>query len=69
MRIHLNNREELLDTTRASLTVSELLVLKRYSFPHLVVRINGILIKRNQYASAFFQDGDRVEVIHLISGG
>ena len=69
MRIVLNNREEYLETIKQSLTISELLVLKNYSFKSLVIKINGNLIKREKRDTAVFSEGARVEVIHLISGG
>jgi thiamine biosynthesis protein ThiS len=69
MKIVLNNREEYLETTKQSLTISELLVLKNYSFKSLVIKINGNLIKREKRDMAVFSEGDTVEVIHLISGG
>ena len=69
MKIVLNNREENLETTKQSLTISELLVLKNYSFKSLVIKINGDLIKREKRETASFREGDQVEVIHLISGG
>jgi len=69
MKIVLNNREEFLETIKQSLTISELLVLKNYSFKSLVIKVNGELIKREKRDMAIFREGDQVEVIHLISGG
>jgi sulfur carrier protein len=67
MKIILNNREEILDC--ATLSVSELLKVKKFSFKMLVVKINGILVKKNEYEAAVISDGDDVMVLHLISGG
>ena len=69
MRIVLNNREEILETAKLTLTITELLALKKYSFKNLVIKINGQLIKRESKETATLRDGDRVEVIHMISGG
>lgn len=67
MNIILNNRKELID--KDSLTVSELLKYKNYTFKLLVVKINNTLIKKDQYDTATIKDGDDVAVLHLISGG
>lgn len=67
MNVELNNNPETLPGE--SLTIREILTLKNYSFPNLVVKINGKLIKKPQYEEAVVQDGDFVEIIHLISGG
>ncbi len=69
MKIILNNKEEVLATQKQSLTIDELLALKRFSFKSLVIKINGQLIRREDRGSATFKEGDSVEVIHLISGG
>ena len=42
---------------------------KKFTFKMLVIKINGKLIKKEQYESAKIVDGDNVAVIHLISGG
>jgi len=69
MKINLNNREEILDTNKDIITITELFELKKFTFKNLVVKINGQLIKRDEYASATFKAGDKVDVIHMISGG
>ncbi len=69
MKIILNNREEILNTTKGNLTINELLKLKKFSFTRLVVKINSKLIKRENFDSASFQENDNVEIIHMISGG
>ncbi len=69
MNIILNNREEKLQTAKESLTIAELLVLKNYSFKNLVIKINGELVKRDKRETSTLREGDRVEVIHMISGG
>ncbi len=68
MRITLNHRQEELSACEP-LTVAALLAIKRYSFPNIIVRINGSLIKRDAYASALIREGDQVEMIHMVSGG
>lgn len=67
MTITLNNRPENLD--HSSLTVSELLKVKNFTFKLLVVKINGKLVKKEDYSRTPIRDGDDVAVIHLISGG
>lgn len=54
---------------QASLTISELLKVKSFSFKMLVVKINGKLVGKNEYDTATVNDGDDVMVLHLISGG
>ncbi|MTI54254.1 sulfur carrier protein ThiS [Geosporobacter ferrireducens] len=52
-----------------NLTVEKLLQNKRYTYPKIIVRINGELINREEYASTSIRDGDDVKVIHLLAGG
>ena len=67
MKITLNNRPESFDLKQ--LTVAELLVQKNYTFKMLVIKVNGKLIKKDQYDCFNIQDGDNVTVLHLVSGG
>lgn len=52
-----------------SLTVREILARLNFSFPLIVVRVDGQLVQKNEYDSAAVPDGARMEAIHLISGG
>ena len=67
MKIQLNNREEIIQAD--SMTIAQLLKEKKFSFSRLIIKINGKLINQTEYSTVAFQDGDRVDVIHLISGG
>lgn len=67
MTISLNNREESFNIE--NITVSELLIVKKYSFKMLVIKINDKLIKKDNYEKTIINDGDKVDVIHLMSGG
>ena len=68
MKVILNNLTEKLPFND-SLTISELLEYKKFSFKMLVIKINGVIIKKDKYNTAYIKDGDIVDVIHLISGG
>jgi sulfur carrier protein len=65
--IILNNTRE--DIGTENLTVSGLLKLKNFTFKMLVVRINGNLVKKDEYDQTYIGEGDDVMVLHLISGG
>lgn len=67
MKIRLNFADA--EFPEVSLSVAEILRRKRYSFPNIITRINGVLVKRDERESAFVADGDEVELYHLMSGG
>ena len=67
MKITLNNSNEELNENE--ITVQQLLNIKKFTFKMLVIKINGKLVKNENYNTAVIVDGDTVEVIHLISGG
>ena len=67
MTLTLNNRIENFDFE--VLTITELLKIKNYTFKFLVIKINGQLIKKNNYSEAEISEGDKVDIIHMISGG
>ncbi len=69
MNITLNNLPETIDTQKAAITISELLAIKRFTFKMLVVKVNGRVVRKDEYSMTTIREGDDVQVIHLISGG
>lgn len=67
MDITLNNRPESFD--KDSLTVSELLVEKTFTFKLLIVKVNNKVVQKDDYSTFEIRPGDKVDVIHLVSGG
>jgi len=67
MKIMLNNREE--EFSIETLSVNQLLALRKLSFKMRIIKINGWLIPREKYESTFIKEGDNVQVIYLMSGG
>jgi thiamine biosynthesis protein ThiS len=67
MRILLNNREE--EFKNDSLSVDEMLVLKKFSYKMRIIKINGELISKEKYDSTIIHDGDDVQMLYLMSGG
>jgi thiamine biosynthesis protein ThiS len=51
------------------LTVELLLKEKTFTFPLRVIFVNQVLVKKDAYAERVLEDGDVVEVVHLIGGG
>jgi thiamine biosynthesis protein ThiS len=66
MEIILNNNRE---TIEDNVTISEILKIKNFTFKFLVVRVNGVLIKKDKWDETTVKEGDVVNIIHLISGG
>jgi thiamine biosynthesis protein ThiS len=67
MNITLNNNPETIEQT--SITVTQLLKLKNFTFKMLIIKINGKLIQKPDYETTTIHNGDDVSVLHLISGG
>lgn len=67
MQILLNNRKE--EFPKDSISVSEMLELKKFSFKMRIIKINGALISKDRFDSAIIHDGDDVQMIYLMSGG
>lgn len=67
MKIILNHKEETIDAD--TLTLAELIRLKKFTFRILVTKVTGRVVKAEDRDNIWIKDGDNVEVIHLISGG
>jgi sulfur carrier protein len=51
------------------LTVSGLIDRMRYTFPHVIVTIDGEVVPRQEYATREVPASAEVRVIHLSAGG
>jgi thiamine biosynthesis protein ThiS len=67
MKILLNNREE--EFGAGTLTVSEMLEQKKFSFRMRIIKINGVLVPKDKYDSTYIHEGDIVLMLYLMSGG
>jgi len=67
MNIILNNRDEEVD--KEIVSVTEFLMLKKFSFKMRIVKINGTFIPKDEYDNALIKDGDNVQMLYLMSGG
>lgn len=67
MRIILNNRQTVFDANEMS--IEEIMAIKSFTFKMLIVKLNGILIKKDSYPTVMVRDGDTLDIIHLVSGG
>ncbi|MEA3377789.1 MAG: sulfur carrier protein ThiS [Chloroflexota bacterium] len=65
--IRVNNRTEV--QWEEGMTVSTLLERLNYTFPHIIVKVDGELVRRDEYDTRTIPDGADVRVIHLIAGG
>ena len=66
MSITVNNREVAFIENE---TVKDLLKRMNYTFPMIVVKINGKLIPKEKYPTQIVPNNAKVDAIHLISGG
>ena len=54
---------------REGLTVEDVIKENRFTWPNLVVRLNGKVIWPEEYKDTIIDLRDELEVIHLLAGG
>ena len=54
---------------REGMTVNSLLEILKFTFPMIVVSVNGEIVPRSEYGTTAIEDNDQVRVIHLVAGG
>lgn len=69
MNLILNHNPEVIETSEQTITVSELLLMKSFTYKMLIVKINDELIMKEHYSTTAVKNGDNVMVIHLMTGG
>lgn len=50
-------------------TISRLIKRMRYTFPLLVVKVDGKLVPLKEQNDFVIEDGSNIDIIHLTSGG
>ena len=74
----LNRKKEIMKTITVNenslkweenMTIIRILKIMNYTFRMLVIKVDGKLVKKNEYESTIVSPGADVKVIHLISGG
>ena len=65
--IRVNNQYDV--EWRPGMTVQDVLDTLRFSFRMIVVKVDGKVVLRPDFAATPVQDGAQVEAIHLTSGG
>lgn len=51
------------------MTVNQVIRLKNFTFPAVMVSVNGVSVSEEEYDAKTVLDGDTVLIIHLIAGG
>ena len=64
--IKLNNKDF---PWEEGLTIEKIMKIKKFTFPKIIVKVNGMYIEKEDYATTIVNDGDNVEMIHLLAGG
>ena len=65
MRLIINGGEE----DCAAPTLDALVTTKGLRRESLVIELNGVIIKQEQWQSTGLSDGDRVELLNFVGGG
>jgi thiazole synthase/sulfur carrier protein len=50
-------------------TIQDLLTRLKFTFPLVIVKINGKHVSRDRYSEVLIPDNADIQVIHMISGG
>ena len=67
MKLIVNNKEELTEATSCS--VLELLQRRNLAPRLIVVKVNGKMLKKSEFAGTWLKDGDNILILPLVAGG
>ena len=65
--IRVNNQFDV--AWRPVMTVQDVLDALKFTFRMIVVKVNGVVVLRPDYATTLVPDGAEMQALHLISGG
>jgi len=52
-----------------TMTISELLLQMKYSYPIIIVKYMSKIIDNNEFDNIYLQDGDSIDIMHIFAGG
>ena len=61
------NKEEM--KFEPGMTIDDVLKNKKYSFRMITVIVNGEVVPKDRYSTYQINDGDNIDVLHIMSGG
>ncbi len=64
--IKLNNRDF---PWKEGMTVESVMQAKSFTYSRIIVKVNGRHVNQEDYSSTVINDGDEVQMIHLLAGG
>ncbi len=68
MKLTVNGKIESFE--KESLTIEELLKLKKVKMPEMVtVELNGTILEREKFKTTYVKDNDSIEFIYYMGGG
>lgn len=68
MKLIINGKNEFFE--KDSLTIGELLELKKVKMPEMVtVELNGTILEREKFKNTYVKDNDTIEFIYYMGGG
>ena len=53
----------------AGMTIRDVLTAIHYTFPHIIVAVDGTVVRHDAYDTTTIPDNAGVRVIHMIAGG
>ncbi|KUK72597.1 MAG: Uncharacterized protein XD91_1205 [Clostridiales bacterium 38_11] len=51
------------------MTIGDVIEVMRFTYPRLVVKVNGRLIQKSEYNATILNENDDVKIHHLLAGG
>lgn len=67
MEIILNNRNEKFDKNQMS--IAEILEVKKFTYQKIIVKLNNVIVDKEQFSESIVNNGDKLVILHLLAGG
>ncbi len=67
MKLIINHKEEEFD--QESIKLNELLEKKELTFKRILIRVNGSVVNEEEKSIVELRDGDKLDIVRIISGG
>lgn len=51
------------------MSIAEILEVKKFTYQKIIVKLNNVIVDKEQFSESIVNNGDKLVILHLLAGG
>ncbi len=51
------------------MSIAEILEVKKFTYQKIIVKLNNVIVDKEQFSETIVSNGDKLVILHLLAGG